>query len=102
MVDVVVKIKVASPGELSQALERVKKLIAYQKRTGLGGEGFILRPVTGEIYGFSFVSRYASMAEFEEQRNKKHADSGWMEVLLEGIRSDWHLGSTHTSYEVVE
>ena len=101
MVDVVVSTKVAQ-GKMPQALEWAKKLITYEKKADIGGEVFILRPVTGEIHRFSFVDRYASMAEFEELINKRRTDSGWMEILKEGIESDWHLESRRNIYEVVE
>ena len=101
MIDVVIRNNVA-PGKLPQALEWAKKLIAYTKEAGFLEEATILRPVTGESYGFSFVLPFASMAEFEERRKKWTTDSGWLKVLREGHDSGWHLGIRRNIYEVVE
>ncbi len=101
MIEVVGRINVA-PGKVQQGVEWAKKLTAFSKNAGIGGEVYIVRPLTGEVRFFAFVSRYASMAEFEELRNKRRANSGWMAILNEGVESDWYLGTKRNIYEVVE
>ena len=101
MIDVVYKRQLA-PGMGSQALEWAKKLIGYMKKAGFIEEAHIIRPLTGEHYGFSFVLPFASMAEYEERRNKWRADSGWTKILREGASSDWYLGNRNTIFERVE
>ena len=102
MIDVTVKIKVA-PGKENRALEWAKKIMAYTKKAGLlDSPAYVLRPATGELGEFFFLSRYSSMAEYEEAFGKRRADSGWAAIAKEGTESDWYLGQTRRIFEIIE
>lgn len=88
-------------GKTEAGLEWSKKTGAYAKKAGLlPPKYWTLRPITGDIHKFTIAEQYASMAEYEETRAKRAADSGFQALVKE--QSDWLAGLELIISEVVD
>lgn len=87
MIDAVIVIKVAAGKTGSHAIKWANKAIAYEKKKG-SQKLTLYRPMTGDMNEIAFVSRWPSMAEYEEHYRKQRDDPEFMAIGKEMLESD--------------